>query len=94
MGNRDGEEGGDNEDGEAKKVARVDERRYSDAENARARESENDWVRAETKAELCRDATKSIGSRCVAGGRSGEEEGVMGRREGEQENRRERVVLN
>ena len=79
MGNRDGEEDDrDNEDGEAKKVARVDEGRYSDAENARARESENDCGRAEIKAELCGDATKSIGSRCVVGRRSREEEGVKG----------------
>jgi hypothetical protein len=76
MGNRNGEEGGDNEDDEAKKVACVDEGRCADAENACARESENDCGGAETKAELCRDAHKSIGSWCVAGRRSREEECV------------------
>jgi hypothetical protein len=56
----------------------VDEGRGARADYPRARESENDCGGAETKAELCCDATKSIGSRCVAGRRSEEEEGVRG----------------
>jgi hypothetical protein len=40
-GNRDGEEGGDSEDGEAEKVAAVDEGRHPDVKDARARKDKD-----------------------------------------------------
>jgi hypothetical protein len=72
MGSRDGEEGED-KDGEAEKVALVDERRCADAESARARENKNDCHRAETQTDRTSDLSEGACARCDVGGRSGDE---------------------
>jgi hypothetical protein len=77
-GNRDGEEGGDTEEGEAKKVAGVDERRCSNAEGTRARENKNECHRAQAEAKRGCDATQGIASWCDVRGRSKGEGGVRG----------------
>jgi hypothetical protein len=54
----------------------VDEGRHPDAEDARAREGENDGNCAEAQANRRRDPAEGDASRCDSGRRSREEKGV------------------
>jgi hypothetical protein len=70
MGNRDGDEGDrDNKDGEADKVASVDEGRCSDTEGARAPADENKGDRAELKRSYVGTRKKASTLGVLGGGR-------------------------
>jgi hypothetical protein len=70
------------ENGEEGEGAAVNKGRRADAQDARAREDEDDGDRAQIEADGRRDASESEGTWSDAGGRARKEDGVRSRWEG------------